>query len=98
MRTVIWQDKNGYFRAAMIRDDDPDDMGPQGIPLEPPSLDGLDCGELKKAIHNELVRQGLFTWADVVKGQSAVTGVVTGIVKRHLIQAYRSEDQEESHE
>ena len=98
MRKVVWQDKNGYFRAAMIRDEDPDDMGPQGLPLEPPSLDDLDCGEIKKEVHNQLVKQGLFTWADVVKAQSAVTGVVTGVIKRHLIQQYRSEDQEERNE
>jgi hypothetical protein len=95
MRRVIWEDKNGYFRAAMIRDDDPDSMGPQGVPLAPPSLDDFNCGEVMKEIHNGLVKQGLFTWADVVQSQSAVTGVVTGVIKRHLIRLYRSEDQEE---
>lgn len=93
MRTVEYTDRAGYLRAALIRDDDPDDMAAQGIPLNPPDLETLDWEGIKRDIHNGLVHARLFTWADVLRQQNAVSGIVSRVMKRHIVRLYRFEDQ-----
>lgn len=93
MRTVEYEDRAGYIRATLIRDDDPDEMAEQGIPLEPPDLELLDWEGIRRDIHNSLVHARLFTWQDVLKKQNAVGGIVARVIKRHIVRLYRFEDQ-----
>lgn len=93
MKTVIYEDKGGYLRAAMIRDEDPDSMAAAGIPVEVPNLEDLDWEGIKRDIHNNLTRSGLFTWQDVLKRQNAITGIVSRVIKVHIVRLYRFEDQ-----
>ncbi len=94
MRKVIYTDRAGYKRAAMIRDDDPDEMASKGIPVDPPDLEHLDWEGIKRDIHNNLVSAGITTWADIVRGQNTVTGVVTRVLKKHIVRLYRFEEKE----
>lgn len=94
MRQVTWEDRNGYLHAALIRDDDPDDAGPQGLPLEPPELADLDWDGVGRDIQNALVRGGLFTWEDVQREQGPLLNIACRAVKRRLIVLYRQKQAE----
>ncbi len=94
MRKVIVEDRLGWTRAYLVRDEDPDEMAEEGIPLLPPDLNRINFEHVKKNIHNQLVRRGLFTWEDVVKHQNAVTKIVAAVIKREVLMLYKFEYQE----
>ena len=89
MRRVIWKDRNGYMRAALIRDGDPDEMADQGIPLNPPDITRLNCEELLRDLHNELVMRGLFTWKDFQGGRGKINSVFRTVFKKRITDLYR---------
>lgn len=91
MRAVLREDQNGYLRAWLVRDSDPDEDAEQGIPLEPPDLDGIDWGEVQRDIHNALVRRGLFGAGDLAGRQSKVLPIVARVVKKHVVLLYKQE-------
>ncbi len=82
------------MRAALIRDDDPDDMGPQGVPLEPPDLTNLDWDGVSRDIHNALVNGGYFTWEDVQREQAPLTSIACRAIKRRLVVLFRQKQAE----
>lgn len=92
MRMVITTDRRGYKRAWWVVDEDPDELAEEGIPLNPPDLDLLEWEEVKKSLHNMLVERGLFTWMDVQRAQSGVTGAILTAMKRRLISLYRNRE------
>ena len=89
MRRVIWEDRNGYTRASLIRDGDPDESAEHGIPVDPPSLDRIDFEEVKRDLHNELVRRGIFTYKDVQREQRAITASVISVLKKRVVDIYK---------
>lgn len=83
MRVYAYQDDDGYLRQVLLRDKDPDDST-LGIPLEPPDLSGLKLPEAsRRDLHNTLVGRGLFTWADVVAQQNALTASAGMVARKH---------------
>lgn len=42
MRVVIWTDKDGWRRRALLPDDMPDDKAPLGVPQNVPDVRKLD--------------------------------------------------------
>ena len=89
MRTVIWEDRNGYTRASLIRDGDPDEAAEYGIPIEAPNLDYINFEEVKRDLHNELVRRGLFTHKDVQRQQRGVTASIIAVLKKRVVDTYK---------
>lgn len=89
MRRVLWEDRNGFLRASLIRDNDPDDVAEQGIPVEPPDLEDIDWEEVKRLLHNELVRRQLFTFDDVQREQKGITVSVVSVMRRKIVELYR---------
>lgn len=89
MRRVIWEDRNGYTRASLIRDGDPDEAAEHGIPVDPPNLDRIDFEEVKRDLHNELVRRGIFTYKDVQREQRAITASITSVLKKRVVDLYK---------
>ena len=94
MRLVIYEDKDGWKRGSMIRDDDPDSYAPKGLPKNPPDLRGLDWEGISREINNALVDQGLFTWRDVQLAQNGVTSIVNNIVRRRIVALFKQDDRE----
>lgn len=92
MKLVRWTDEKGFVRRAWLRDGDPDSMGPQGIPYDPPDLDRLDWEEIKRELHNLFVANGLVTWDDVQREQNAITSALRTVVLRRIISLYRQEE------
>jgi len=91
LKIVHYTDKNGYLHAAQLRDNDPESMAPYGIPLEPPDLQ-LDWEYIRREVHNELVRRGLFTWKDVERQQTGITSALQSVLKRSIVALYRNEE------
>jgi len=91
MRTVLWEDKHGYRHRSLVRDDDPDEMGPQGILQDPPNLDEFDWEGAKMDLHNGLVNAGLSSWRDVQE-RGDLRGVILSAMKKRLVLLYREAD------
>jgi hypothetical protein len=89
MRSVVYVDKSGLKRRALLRDVDPDSAAEQGVPTGPPDLDVLDWDEIKMTLHNELADAGLWTWDDVQREQNGVQGVVRRVLIDRIIRLYR---------
>jgi len=94
MRRVAWEDDRGYLRVALVRDADPDEAGPEGIPLEPPDLGEIDWKDIERELHNALVQEGLFTWTDVLAAQEALGSAACRIVRRRVAQLYKQKERE----
>jgi hypothetical protein len=94
MKLVIWEDRRGWLHRSLVRDEDSDDMGPQGIAQDPPDIDEIDWDAVKKEIHNRLVEAGLVTWMDVQRGQNQIRGIIRAALQRRIIQLYRAKDKE----
>ncbi len=89
MKIVMWTDDRGYKHRSLLRDSDPDELAPKGIPQDPPDLDELDWEGLKKDLHNALVERGLATWEDVLAQQNGVTSAIKQVFKRPMVYLYR---------
>lgn len=92
MRTVLIEDPNGYLRAYLVRDQDPDEMAEQGIPLETPAIDGIEWVDVERDIHNALIRRGIFSTKELERSQDKVLGIVSRVVRRHVILKIKEEE------
>ena len=88
MRQVTWTDDRGYKHRSLVRDDDPDEMAPQGILQDPPSLENIDWEGVKKDLHNQLVDLGISSWRDVQEIRG-LRGAILSAMKRRLVYLYR---------
>lgn len=88
MRIVTWTDKHGYRHRSLVRDDDPDEMGPQGILQDPPNLEELDWEGIRQDLHNALVDIGLISWRNVQEIRG-LRGAILSAMKRRLVYLYR---------
>jgi len=93
MKEVTWTDEHGYRHCSLIRDEDPDEMAPQGILQDPPVLDGLDWEGIKRDLHNGLVDAGLRSWRDVQQ-KKGLRGVILTALRKRLIYLYREAEHE----
>lgn len=90
LREVIWKDERGFVRKALVRNGDPDELAPEhGLPRDPPDLDGLDWEAIKRDLHNELTRRGLYDYQDVQRKQNSVSKAVRTVVTRRLLRLYK---------
>ena len=96
MRQVKWTDRHGWNHLSLVRDGDPDEMAESGLLRDPPDVNGIDWEVVKRELHNRLVDAGLVTWADVQRGQKAVTGIVSAVLRRRVIGLYRLDDRQEA--
>ena len=65
MRTVEWEDRNGYRHRSLVRDTDHDSMAPNGILQDPPDLGLLDWEGIQRDMHNAMVERNIRTWGDL---------------------------------
>lgn len=89
MRLVQWEDENGLLRSSFVKDNDPDEAAAQGIPHDPPDISRLDWDQIQTDLHNELVKRGLFSWADVQKQQTTLPLAINAVLKQRLMALYR---------
>lgn len=91
MKQVKWEDERGYRHVSLVRDDDPEEKAPMGIPQGPPPLDNLDWDGIKRDLHNALVDAGLFSWRDVQES-GGLRGAILSVLRKRLIYLYREAD------
>jgi len=91
MREIQWTDEHGFKKCSLIRDNDPDEYAPYGIPTMPPDV-AIILEEAKLEIHNNLVERKLFTWRDVQVAQNAITAIVNQAVRNKIIILYKEAD------
>lgn len=89
MKLVKWTDQDGFRRAALVKNDQTEADGPQGVAVSPPDLRGLDWEACCREINNSLVDNDLFTWQDIQLNQ---TGFVSALAtfRRWVVSLYRS--------
>ena len=97
MRRVEWTDRNGYRHASLVRDEDPDSLAEAGVPQDPPDLERLDWEGLRRDIHNALAEAGILNWEDLQRTNANLQAIACRALKRHLVQLYRTDDQEVRH-
>jgi hypothetical protein len=80
-------------RQALVRDGDPDETAPErGIPNDPPDLDRLDWDTLKRELHNELVKRGLYDFEDVQRQQNGVSLAIRRVITKRVLALYKETD------
>ena len=89
MRLVEWTDENGYNHLAWLKDNEPDYKAPEGLSHDPPDVNRIHWEEIKKDVHNQMVKMRLTDWHKVMEHQNALTGIITGAVKRNLVYLFR---------
>lgn len=94
MKLVEWQDKKGWLRRSLLRDEDSAQSAPSGVPQGVPDVTALDWGNIPKELNNQLHNRGLFSHEDVVRSQDGLTGAILAVLKRRLIKLYRQTDRE----
>lgn len=88
MRKVTYTDQEGYLRTRLVRDNDPDEAAPLGIPCDPPDLDQIDWPAVKRDLHNLLAARGLFTLSDIQRTQSNLRSAILDVTFRRLLALY----------
>lgn len=89
MRRVTYEDKDGFKRVTLIRDTDPDDVAPSGIPVGPPDLDLVDWEEVKRDLNNLLVDNGLLTYRDLMAQNSGVSKAVRSCLTSKVVNLFK---------
>lgn len=93
MRRVIYHDeRTGWLRAALVRDTDPDELAPKGIPQNPPDVSLISWEDVCRDINDDLVQQGVTTWADVQARQSALTSIIMSAIRKRLVMLFKTEE------
>lgn len=92
MRRVIYTDRRGYKRVALVRDTDPDEAAAQGLPLGPPNLDELDFEEVKKEINDALVRENVLSIRDLPRSPNAVTKAVRDAMVHRVVALLKQQE------
>lgn len=100
MRQQRYTDRSGWRRVALIRDNDPDDAAPLGIPMMTVDINDIDWEAAKREIHNYLIDHQIYEWADVQRAQNAVASAIRVGLQRRIVNLYRADtpvgEQEES--
>ncbi len=93
MREVVYEDKHGYLRRVLIRDEDSEEMAPYGVPLGPPDVEMFDWERIKRDINNYLVQNKIETRLDL-QGKRALEAICS-IVKREVDRVFREKAAED---
>jgi len=89
MRRITYTDKFGYKRVSLIRDTDPDDLAPQGVPIGPPDLDLVDWEEVKRDLNNMLVDRNILTYGDIQRQNTGVSSCVRSCLTSKVVNLYK---------
>jgi hypothetical protein len=90
MKTVVYEE-NGKLHRVILRDDDPEDLANEGIPLDPPSIEDI-LENAKTTLHNELVQRGLFDVKSLNENNGALSSAVNKCITREIIKKYLREE------
>lgn len=89
MRLVKWTDEAGYNHLSWVKDNASDLAAPEGLPADPPDLNGIDWEVVKRELHNHLVDRNLIDWAAVCQSENGLNSAILSVLKRRLQSLYR---------
>jgi hypothetical protein len=89
MRLIVWTDGMGWKRRSLVKDDDPDDYAPHGIPQDIPDINDIDWDGVKRDLHNRLVELDMYDYNDLVKQQTGVTSAVLSALRARVTELYK---------
>ena len=93
MRHVIIRDKQGFKTRMLIRDSDGDEAAEKiGVPDGPPDVRRIDWEQVQLEINELLVKNGLFTWDQLMQNPIGLN-IVTLPIKRQLSALYRERNE-----
>ena len=92
MRRVKWVDSQGKTRISMVRDSDPDEAAPQGIPVDVVNVYELDWEQIKLDLQNSLVSLDILDWGSAKLKHELVAGAILSAVRRPLLLHLRARD------
>jgi hypothetical protein len=94
MKEAHYTDKAGRMWATQLPDNAPDTDAELGIPLGPPSLEGLHLPEeLEIRLHNELYARRIFTHQQAKANKLNVQAAMQSTLKLdvlHIVEIYRN--------
>lgn len=89
MREVSYTDKEGRQWMVSIPDDSPNSYANLGIPIGPPSLQGLELPEhLEVLLHNALFIRKIWTSNDIKHRRAEVVDAVKSVYKADAEKIY----------
>ena len=91
MKTITYEDAHGKLHRSILRDDDPDFIADEGIPLDPPNIEDI-LDEAKLTLHNELVKRSLFDVKSINDNRGALSSAVNKCVTQPIIKRYLEEE------
>lgn len=83
MKVVEYFDDDGKQRISIVRDADIN-LTSEGIKIEPPPFDDI-LEEAKVALHNELVRRRIFTYADLSQRQGEFEAAIRSTITNKIV-------------
>jgi len=92
MKLVTWKDRDGRKHQSWIKNDDPDRNAQNGIPNDPPSIDGIDWEAVKTQIHNMLVDAGATDFMALQRNQGVMNQILA-VIKRSVWDLYQNHQQ-----
>jgi len=93
MKIVIFEDKQGKLHRAMLRDNDPEALANEGIPIDPPNIDDV-LEEAKIELHNELVRRELVDLKSINNRRGALASAVNKHITRKILKLYLHKEEQ----
>lgn len=82
MQQISYTDKVGRMWLVNLPDGMPASDASLGIPVGPPSLEGLGFPEeIEVALHNQLFARKIFTWNDANRKRLEVVAAIQGALK-----------------
>jgi hypothetical protein len=91
MKVVIWQDSSGLKHRSLLRNHDSTDTTTLAKHIsDPPDVVGrIDWEQVARALHNQLVERGLFTWDDVQAQSQGLPGAILSALRLEVTKLYR---------
>ena len=94
MKEAHYTDKAGRMWATQLPDNAPDTDAELGLPLGPPSLEGLNLPEeLEVRLHNQLYHRRIFTYSQAKADKLNVQAAMQATLKLdvlHIVEIYRN--------
>lgn len=93
MKLVITEDKRGYLHRYYITDDMKEKDAEKGIPDDPIDVEQLDWDEIKRELHNLLVKRAIINIKDVPTMRH-LSNTILSVLQPRLVGLYKLKNAE----
>lgn len=93
MKRVVYKNKQGVLRVALLRDNDDPNFPEIGIQLEPPPIRQAIMDAIPE-VESFLIGAGIDNYQDIVNHDGIISTAVQ-IIRKSIVQAYKLKELEE---